>query len=187
MRCGMGRSSAIGRDLRFLVGPRIRTPAARRGSNLQKEGDRKKGARGPRLQNPWTSMLDIMSCFADISSHEEPPEGAARRARLEPGSPGRAPRGLAPDGQRHRDGEVRPEPAARLRDRAALRAPDRGRVPARRRAHEREVMNASTATDREPREKPRSRVTFLVLPALFVLSYFVARGGIERVEPGSRA
>ena len=48
-------------------------------------------------------------------------------------------------------------------------------------------MNATTAGDGEPREKHRSRATFFVLPALFVIAYCVARGGIENVEPGTGA
>jgi len=48
-------------------------------------------------------------------------------------------------------------------------------------------MNAPTATDQEPGKKGESLASYIVVPGLFVLAYFVARGGIENVEPGSRA
>src|SRR5215510_10790203 len=44
---------------------------------------------------------------------------------MEPGRPGRQARSLAPDHQRHRNGQVRPQPAARLRHREAVRQTDR--------------------------------------------------------------
>src|SRR6202012_4558149 len=57
---------------------------------------------------------------------EEPAEGAARRAVLEPGGPGLPPRRLAPERQRHRDRQVRSQLAAGVPDRQALRSADRG-------------------------------------------------------------
>src|SRR5581483_1435748 len=58
--------------------------------------------------------------------HEEPTEGAARRAWLEPGGAGRASRRFPPERQRHRDRQVRPQSPARLQDRSPVRPPDRG-------------------------------------------------------------
>src|SRR5690606_18489998 len=62
---------------------------------------------------------------------EEPPQGAARRARLEPAGPGRAARRLAPERQCDRDRQIRSFAAARLSNLGCLRAPDRADLPAR--------------------------------------------------------
>ena len=48
-------------------------------------------------------------------------------------------------------------------------------------------MNASTVSDRGLRGKPASLARYIVLPSLFIVAYFAARGGIERVEPRSTA
>jgi CDP-diglyceride synthetase len=47
-------------------------------------------------------------------------------------------------------------------------------------------MNLSTLSDRGPGAK-RSLASYIVVPLLFVLAYFGARGGIENVEPRSTA
>ena len=46
-------------------------------------------------------------------------------------------------------------------------------------------MSASTASD--PRPKSKSPPSYIVVPLLFVVAYFGARGGLEKVEPGSLA
>jgi len=48
-------------------------------------------------------------------------------------------------------------------------------------------MSASTVSDPRPNSKRESRRSLLVVPLLFVLAYFGARGGLENVEPGSGA
>jgi hypothetical protein len=47
-------------------------------------------------------------------------------------------------------------------------------------------MNASTLTN-QPGAKRTSLASYIVVPALFVVAYFAARGGIENVEPRSTA
>src|SRR6478735_12280781 len=56
----------------------------------------------------------------------EPPQGAARATRLEPGRPGRPAGRLPPDRQCHRDRTLRPEPAPRVSHGPAVRRTDRG-------------------------------------------------------------
>ena len=60
-------------------------------------------------------------CLRCLSRDEESGARIAHRARLEPGRTRRQARSVAPDRQRHRDRQVRPEPAARLRHREAVR------------------------------------------------------------------
>ena len=48
-------------------------------------------------------------------------------------------------------------------------------------------MNASTLSDPKPGTGRKSLANFIVVPLLFVLAYFGARGGIENVEPRSAA
>jgi hypothetical protein len=48
-------------------------------------------------------------------------------------------------------------------------------------------MNASTVTEPGPRAKKKSLASYIVVPSLFVVAYFGARGGIENVEPRSGA
>src|SRR6266508_4110019 len=70
-----------------------------------------------------TSELDILS---RDGTNEEQTARAPRRAGLVAGGARRPARRLASDGQRARDGEVRPELAARVQDRAPVRSDDRG-------------------------------------------------------------
>ena len=57
---------------------------------------------------------------------EEPPEGTARLEGVVARRPRRQAGGVAPDDQRHRDGEIRPKPAAGTEDRKIVQAPRRG-------------------------------------------------------------
>src|SRR3546814_5487824 len=57
---------------------------------------------------------------------EQPAQGAARDAKLEPGGACRPARCLAPGGECDRDREIRPLAAARVQAGAAVRHADRG-------------------------------------------------------------
>ena len=46
-------------------------------------------------------------------------------------------------------------------------------------------MNASTLPDPKPGAKRASIASYVVVPSLFVVAYFGARGGIENVDPRS--
>ena len=63
------------------------------------------------------------------ATHEEPAQGAARWPRLDPGRSGAGAGGLAADRQRHRNRQVRPEPAVGVQAGAAIRTIDRGHLP----------------------------------------------------------
>src|SRR6476619_6660447 len=59
----------------------------------------------------------------------QPPQGAPRRAELEPAGPCRPARRLTPERQRDRDWQIRPVSAPRLPDRRTVRASDRRYFP----------------------------------------------------------
>jgi len=48
-------------------------------------------------------------------------------------------------------------------------------------------MSPTAVTDRDPKSKRESLASYIVVPLLFVVAYFAARGGIENVEPRSAA
>src|SRR5690606_36245469 len=62
--------------------------------------------------------------------HGQPHPRVARALRLVAGRTGRTAAGFAPDGERDRDRQVRPEPAAGLQAGAPVRGTDRGDLPA---------------------------------------------------------
>ena len=61
-----------------------------------------------------------------MRGHEEPPQGPACRAQLEPAEAGRGTRRQPPERQRDRDGPLRPLAPPRLSDRRGVRPDHRG-------------------------------------------------------------
>src|SRR5262245_961485 len=114
-------------------------------------------------------MTRVGTCQAPAAraADEKPPESPARGAELEPAGPGRTPRRLAPDDQRHRGRTLRPVAPARDQDREALRPAGgndfrRGGV----------AMPAQPLTPSQKRYRMRGTIMSLVAAALLIAFFF---------------